>query len=129
MKHRAQDEERTYRTVSLALLGAAFLCCLAILIAHLSGRQVCVLQNRLGRPCLLCGCTRDFMAILTGHAPTYNPLSGWFFGLTVLELLWRFAGVWIRWGRRVAITDIAAHAVLILTVLYFNFKVIFTGGA
>ena len=77
---------------------------------------VCKLVAQTGKPCALCGCTRDFVAMLHGQAPSHNPLSGYLFVFLMSELVWRGAGSLLRFSRRVFWCDLVIH-VLILGAL------------
>ena len=104
-----------YRVACAALLGAAALVGLyaaLTLAGAFPGR--CWLEETTGRPCIACGCTRDFALMLSGRAPRWNPRSGLFFALACAEILWRIAGVAVRRMPRAAIrADVAVHAALI----------------
>lgn len=74
-----------------------------------------------GRPCLLCGCTRDVLEMCCGRFQDLrNPNSPWFLTLIAAEIVWRAFGSWKILSRRVAIGDIAIHAGLVVFFGYFN---------
>lgn len=90
----------------LAVSGAA-----VFLLAGFGGR--CSLLAATGRPCWFCGCTRDWLLLLHGHAPVHNPLSVFYAGVFSGEFAWRTAGaVWGWRGRALAAADVAMHVVL-----------------
>lgn len=104
-----------YRVACVALLGAAALVGLyaALTLAGVLENR-CWLEATTGRPCIACGCTRDFALLLSGRAPRWNPESGLFFALACAEILWRVVGTAVRRMPRAAIeADVAVHVVLI----------------
>ena len=89
-------------------------------------KKHCALLDTTGRECIVCGCTRDFALLLTGHAPRWNPNSGVFFAIACAEILWRLIGVSVRrMPRAVVRADVAVHVVLIGWILALSLRRIF----
>lgn len=110
-----------YRRVNrLLLLVGALMAAWVVLAYDPEGPGRCWYRIRFGRDCLLCGCTRDFTAILSGDWPSQNPSSIWFFGFAVIECAWRLFGACRVLSRRVVWTDALLHGGLALVVLAWN---------
>ena len=68
-----------YRQINRIILLAGVLLCAVIALAGVFDWGECP-AAALGRPCCLCGCTRDFLAILHGSFENLrNPISLWLF--------------------------------------------------
>ena len=127
MEEPSRDGWDGYRIACVAMLGAAALMGLysALTLAGVF-RKHCALLETTGRECVVCGCTRDFALLLTGHAPRWNPLSGPFFAIACAEILWRLIGVSVRrMPRAVVRADVAVHVVLIGWILMLSLRRIF----
>lgn len=86
-------------------------------------KKHCWLLEWKGRECVVCGCTRDFALLLTGHAPQWNPNSGVFFAIACADILWRLVGVSVRRMPRALVrADIAVHVVLIGWILLLSVR-------
>ena len=120
----SRDGGDGFRITCVAMLGAAALMGLYSVLT-LAGvfQKRCALLETTGRPCIVCGCTRDFALLLTGRAPQWNPYSGIFFALACAEILWRIVGVSVRRMPRVAVrADVAVHVVLIGWILALSLR-------
>lgn len=73
-------------------------------------------------PCLLCGCTRDFILIFSLKTAEYNPLSEFLFAALAVEIFFRITALLIIKTSRLrsfVIIEITIHAVM-LTIFIVN---------
>lgn len=94
----------------LAFVGAVLLIGAGVAVLQLCGAQVCVLRRLTGWPCLTCGSTRAFAALLSGHvmaalklqpfAVAAGLLAGAACGLYSVSLLVCRRVIRVRLGRR-----------------------------
>lgn len=114
-----------YRKINrLVLLAVAFVTA-AVFALHFLTDYKCPFLAACGRPCLLCGCTRDFMDMLSGSVPRLNPFSPCLFAFSIVELLWRAVGCIWEFNRAVAVIDIVCHILILGAVLSVNVAVLF----
>lgn len=112
-----------YRLVNRILAAALAVLAAAALARHYAGCDTsCWARLVYGRECVLCGCTRDFAGLLRGEAPWRNAWSAFFFAAYALEWLWRAAGAFVCFSRRVAAADILVHAAAGAVFMFFNVK-------
>ena len=77
-----------------------------------------LLQNN--TPCMLCGCTRDFILILSRKTAEYNPLSEFLFAAFAVEIFFRITALLTIKASRLRvfmIIEITLHAVMITTFI------------
>lgn len=116
-----------YRQVNLVLLVVGTLLCTAIVLGGVFRIGMCP-GAAFGRPCCLCGCTHDFLAILRGDfAAVVNPLSAWLFPVVVAEFVFRLWGSFRAFGPSVLRADIALHAVVFAVLAYCNLSNLIRG--
>ena len=73
-------------------------------------------------PCILCGCTRDFILILSRKTAEHNPLSEFLFTALAVEIFFRITALLIIKTSRLrsfVIIEITIHAVM-LTIFIIN---------
>ena len=116
----------TYRLVNRVLLLSIVLGVGAILAVHWCEGDTCWMRKLYGKDCILCGCTRDFLDILSGNAPSRNDASCLLFGLSAVELAWRtFFSFRLVRSVRVMIADAALHVPELLLLTFWNLKSLF----
>lgn len=110
-----------YRFLNRVILLSLFIVGGLILFFYMgTDVEVCWSYARYGKECVLCGCTRDFVAILLGNFPTHNVASIYIFiGLTV-ELLYRMFGSFIRLPFWVMLVDLVYHVVILSIAFVSN---------
>ena len=77
-----------------------------------------LLQNQ--TPCLLCGCTRDFILILSQKTAAYNPQSEFLFAALAVEIFFRITALLTIKASRLrsfVIIEITFHAVMVTTFI------------
>lgn len=114
----------TYRIVNISILVALGLCLCAILITYKTNVDPCWLRACCGRDCILCGCTRDVMSILSGDVPTRNALSPLFFAAIAVEFGWRILSSVVSFGQRIVYLDIFIHGFLIAIFMFFSIALV-----
>ena len=80
-----------YRRWNNCIGGVLFFLLLFMTAAVYLLQKPCPFLQRTGHPCLLCGCTRDFLLILRGRYAVYNTISFPLFIGLLLEFCWRLA--------------------------------------
>ncbi len=114
-----------YRQINRIVLAAGVLLCAVIALAGVFDWGECP-AAALGRPCCLCGCTRDFLAILHGSFENLrNPISLWLFPVVLFEFIFRVAGSIVSFGKNVFKADIAVHIAIFAFLFYCNLKNVF----
>ena len=98
-----------YRLLNLGMAAMlAISVVFVFLLAGLGGR--CSLLAATGRPCWFCGCTRDWLLMLRGQPPFYNPLSVFYAIVLGIEFSFRTAAaVWGWGGKWIQGADVAGH--------------------
>jgi hypothetical protein len=109
----------------ILLLAAIVLGVLIYCYRFFSSDTSCLSKRIADRECILCGCTRDFVDILSGIPPTRNPISLWLFYFICGELVFRFILSFLRSARKVIAVDVTVHAVILVIFIYYNFKIVF----
>lgn len=117
----------TYRLVNRALFVAGLVVITIIALVHCFGTGVCMLRLLEGRECMLCGCTRDFFKMIHGDCNFINPVSPFIFALLIFEAVYRGILSFVLVGRKIARADAIFHALLLVTLVFFNFLIIFNG--
>lgn len=118
----------TYRLVNRVLLLSIVLGVGAILAVHWCGGDTCWMRKLYGKDCIFCGCTRDFLDILSGSTPSRNAASYPLFFLSIAELAWRtFFSLRLVRSVRVMIADAAFHVPELLLLVFWNIKSLFGG--
>ena len=80
-----------YRRWNVCIGGVLFFLLFFMTAAVCLLQKSCPLFQRTGNPCLLCGCTRDFLLILHGKNAIHNPISFPLFIGLLMEFCWRIA--------------------------------------
>lgn len=116
----------TYRWMHRLLLGVMlFLALLICLVFFLTDIEVCWMQAKYNKPCVLCGCTRDVMGLFQGQMPVHHPASLYIFIGLMVETLFRLVGSIFRLPTWVMIVDIVLHgnaafALLVANVIHLS---------
>ena len=111
-----------YRQINRIILLAGILLFAVIALAGIFNLGTCP-AAAVGRPCCLCGCTRDFLSMLHGSFDELrNPLSIWLFPIVVLEFIFRVVGSCVSFKKNVFWADIAIHAVIFAFLFCYNLK-------
>lgn len=117
-------EKEVYRLLNRIILLAGCVLCVLIILAHRYQWGVCGLRTLYVRECILCGCTRDFFALLNGNTSFLNPCSIVIFGFLFLQLCFRTMMSLFRVVRCVWIADAIVTGGFLLGFEIANFKVI-----
>ena len=109
----------SYRVANRILVTAALVLAGVMLVVYFRGDWVCPSMSIAKTPCLLCGCTRDFVDIYQGHGAMRNPISPWLFCFLHAELAWRLVFSFVRCRKRLAIADAVLHGALAIPLLAY----------
>ncbi len=121
-----EGAQQDYLLVNRVLLVSMVVVCAAILTVHFtSGATTCWLKAVCGRECIICGCTRDFIDIVSSGGQIRNKLSVWLMGLLVLEFIWRLTASCFRMDKTAAVVDAVVHVFIMSFFMYFNFMYMF----
>lgn len=118
-------EKEVYRLLNRIILLAGCVLCVLIILAHRYQWGVCGLRTLYGSECILCGCTRDFFALLNGGASFLNPCSNVILGFLFLQLCFRSMMSLFCVVRCVWIADAIVSGGFLLGFEIANFKVIY----
>lgn len=111
----------SYRKLNLGLLGLLLFGGLLVIFNAVFIRRPCPSLTLFGKPCIFCGCTRDFCAFLGGHfSACRNGLSRVLFIGLLAEVIWRSVWVVFRGRRWVFWVDGAVHGVAAAGLMVFN---------
>lgn len=110
----------TYQRVNILLCCAFILCLCAVLIVYACGANSCWSRMCYGKDCMLCGCTRDIVDMLSGKVPTRNALSCYLMVGIISEMFWRIVSSCVVFGSCVLWFDICFHSIALLILLTLN---------
>ena len=82
---------REYRRWNACIGGVLFFLLIFTAAAIYLLQKPCLGVKMSGQPCILCGCTRDFLLILHGKNAVHNPISLPLFVGLLAEFCWRIA--------------------------------------
>lgn len=106
----ASYDAKQYRFLNRILLLCLFIVgCLITFFYMGTDVEVCWSRARYGKDCILCGSTRDFMALLSGCQPMHNAASIYIFVGLAIEIIYRILGAIICFSRRMMFVDLIYH--------------------
>ena len=111
--------EDSYRFLNRILVLASLALACAIFAVYCRGDWVCPSIAIANTPCVLCGCTRDFIDIYKGNLEMRNPISLWLFCIVHVEFAWRLVFSFLPCRKRFAVADAVIHGVLVIPLLIY----------
>lgn len=118
-----------YRFVNRMLILVGGVLCALITVSYRFELGVCGLRALCGRECVLCGCTRDFFALLNGRTAFINPQSGLIFMLLFVQLCYRSLMSFLPAGKKVWICDAIVSGGILLVFGMANFEVLYAAAS
>ena len=109
----------SYRFLNRILVIASIALACAIFAVYCRGDWVCPSIAIANVPCVLCGCTRDFIDIYKGNTVMRNPISIWLFCIVHVELAWRLVFSFVPCRKRLVVADAVIHGVMAVLLLIY----------
>ena len=111
-----------YRRWNIAVGGSVVFSLLMISVLVYLLQLPCPELLKNNTPCILCGCTRDFILILSRKTAEHNPLSEFLFTALAVEIFFRIAALSMARASRVrlfVILEVVFHLIMV-TIFIVN---------